>query len=114
MSVAQNRPELIPVDQHTALVAILPDAARDHFHLHANRGLSDEHLSFVEAEWLEICGIDDYTTPWNTFEALSVLDNTFPTARKVLEVPPFEAREDLQRIIEAVTRIRRQDALISA
>ena len=87
---------------------------RLHFHLHANRGLSDEHLSFTEAEWLDICGIDDYTAPWNTFEALSVLDNTFPSARKVLEVPPFEAREDLQRIIEAVTRIRRQDALISA
>jgi hypothetical protein len=85
-----------------------------HFHLHANRGLSDEHLSFVEAEWLDICGVDDYTAPWNTFEALSVLDNTFPTARKVLEVPPIEAREDLQRVVEAISRIRRQEALIRA
>jgi hypothetical protein len=85
-----------------------------HFHLHTNRGLSDEHLSFPEAEWMEICGIDDYTAPWNTFEALSKLDDTFPTASKVMEVPPAEAHENLQRVIEEITRIRRMQSLISA
>ena len=87
---------------------------RLHFHLHTNRGLSDEHLSFLEAEWMDICGVDDYTAPWNTFEALSVLDNNFPTARKLMEVPPGEAHENLQRVIEEITRIRRMETQISA
>lgn len=85
-----------------------------HLHLHTNRGLSDEHLSFIEGEWLEICDMDDYTAPWNTFQALSVLDSLFPDALKIMEVPPQEGRENLQRVIEEITRIRRQEALISA
>lgn len=85
-----------------------------HFHLHTNRGLSDEHLSFTEAEWMEICNIDDYTTPWNTFEALSVLDSSFPAANKVMEVPPSEAKENLQRVIEEMIRVRHMQTQISA
>jgi sugar phosphate isomerase/epimerase len=85
-----------------------------HFHLHTNRGLSDEHLSFMQGEWLEICAMDDYTAPWNSYQALSVLDNSFPTAFKIMEVPPQEGRENLQRVIEEISRIRRQEALISA
>ncbi|PUB79349.1 MAG: hypothetical protein DBO99_04345 [gamma proteobacterium symbiont of Ctena orbiculata] len=87
---------------------------RLHFHLHTNRGLSDEHLSFVEAEWMELCDIDEYTAPWNSFEALSIIEQRFPDARKVMEVPPGEARENLQRVIEEIGHIGRRDRKKSA
>lgn len=87
---------------------------RLHFHLHTNRGLSDEHLSFLEAEWMDLCGMDEYTAPWNSFEALSMIEQRFPAARKVMEVPPTEARENLQRVIEELERTGQQSALISA
>ncbi|MEJ2619399.1 MAG: hypothetical protein P8163_03885 [Candidatus Thiodiazotropha sp.] len=41
-----------------------------HFHLHANRGLSDDHLSFIEAEWLDIIKADRYTAPLKSLEAI--------------------------------------------
>ncbi len=85
-----------------------------HFHLHTNRGISDEHLSFAEAEWMEITGIDEYTTPWNSFEALSAIDEYFPSARKVMEVPTSEAKENLQHVIDAVNQIRKRQQPISA
>jgi DNA-directed RNA polymerase subunit F len=76
-----------------------------HFHLHSNRGLSDEHLSFLEAEWQGLCNMDDYTAPWNSYEALTILEQRFPHARKVMEVDPSEARENLQRVIEEISRL---------
>ncbi|MES9993679.1 MAG: hypothetical protein ABW098_17150 [Candidatus Thiodiazotropha sp.] len=87
---------------------------RLHFHLHTNRGLSDEHLSFIEAEWMEICNIDEYTAPWNSFEALSILEQRFPHARKVMEVPPGEARENLQRVIQQFDHAGEVDSKESA
>jgi hypothetical protein len=87
---------------------------RLHFHLHTNHGLSDEHLSFLQAEWLELCNIDEYTAPWNSFEALSILEQRFPDARKVMEVPPGEARENLHLVIEKIGRFGNQDSRISA
>lgn len=85
-----------------------------HFHLHTNRGISDEHLSFVEADWMEITGIDEYTAPWNSFEALSAIDEYFPSARKVMEVPTSEAKVNLQHVIDAVNQARRRQQPISA
>ncbi len=85
-----------------------------HFHLHTNRGLSDEHLSFLEAEWMDCCEPDGYTAPWNSFEALAVIEERFPLARKVMEVPPGEARENLRRVIEEIDRIRGRELPISA
>ena len=87
---------------------------RLHFHLHTNRGLSDEHLSFLDAEWIGLCELDEYTAPWNSFEALAILEQRFPDARKVMEVQPSEARENLQRVLEEIDRIGRRNALISA
>jgi hypothetical protein len=77
---------------------------RLHFHLHTNHGLSDEHLSFLQADWLELCKIDEYTAPWNSFEALSILEQRFPDARKLMEVPPGEARENLHHVLEKIAR----------
>ncbi len=87
---------------------------RLHFHLHTNRGLSDEHLSFLDAEWVGLCELDEYTAPWNSFEALSMLEQRFPQARKVMEVQPSEARENLQRVLEEIDRIGRRHAQVSA
>jgi hypothetical protein len=48
-------------------LALLGDLAaaglRLHFHLHANRGLADEHLSFIEAERIGITGPDAFAGP---------------------------------------------------
>ncbi|MGD9165030.1 MAG: hypothetical protein PVF13_09760, partial [Chromatiales bacterium] len=96
------------------LVELKRVGKRLHFHLHTNRGLSDEHLSFLEAEWMELCNMDEYTAPWNSFEALSLLEQRFPDARKVMEVPTSEARENLQRVIEEIDRIGRRGTPISA
>jgi hypothetical protein len=87
---------------------------RLHFHLHTNRGLSDEHLSFLDAEWIGLCDIDEYTAPWNSFEALTILQQRFPEAHKVMEVQPSEARENLRRVLQEIDRISRRAALISA
>ncbi|MEJ2453622.1 MAG: hypothetical protein P8103_05640 [Candidatus Thiodiazotropha sp.] len=85
-----------------------------HFHLHTNRGLSDEHLSFVEADWMGFCDIDDYTAPWTSFEALAEIERRFPRACKVMEVQASEAPENLQRVIEEMERLRLTHGLISA
>lgn len=77
-----------------------------HFHLHANRGLADEHLSFPEAERMGATAADDYTTPWNSFAALAVIEQRFPNARKVFEVPSSQAFENYQRVSEQIMRIR--------
>ena len=82
-----------------------------HFHLHTNRGLSDEHLSFLEAEWLGIIETDSYTNPYNTFEAVELIDREFPESRKLMEVPPQEAVENLRMISEEIDRIRRHSQL---
>ncbi len=87
---------------------------RLHYHLHTNRGLSDEHLSFLEAEWMDCCEADGYTAPWNSFEALAAIEERFPEARKVMEVPPAEAGENLRRVIEEIDRIRERRLPISA
>jgi sugar phosphate isomerase/epimerase len=85
-----------------------------HFHLHTNRGLSDEHLSFVEAEWMGFCATDEYTAPWTSFEALAEIERRFPHAHKVMEVQASEARENLQRVIEVMEHLSLRDASISA
>jgi hypothetical protein len=77
-----------------------------HFHLHANRGLSDEHLSFIEAEWLDIVKADSFTTPLNSFEAIELIDTQFPDSRKLMEVPTHEAIENLQKVTQEVEQIR--------
>ena len=86
------------------------DGLELHFHLHANNGLADEHLSFQEAERLGLTAADHFTAPWDSFEALSVLDQRFPRARKVFEVPPAQALENQERVSEWITRLRSNDA----
>lgn len=82
------------------------DTKKIHFHLHTNRGLSDEHLSFIEAEWLNIIKPDSYTSPMNSFEAIEQIDQQFPESRKLMEAPPQEAIENLRAVADEVEQIR--------
>jgi hypothetical protein len=95
-------------------LAFLDDLCADgfklHFHLHANRGLADEHLSFQEAERLGATAADHFTAPWDGFEALSVIDQRFPDARKVFEIPPHQALSNLERVNESISRLRTHEA----
>jgi hypothetical protein len=75
----------------TFLQELEENHTRIHFHLHANRGLSDEHLSFVEAESLGINGPDEFTGKWDYFTVMNEIDWRFPESRKVFEVPADEA-----------------------
>jgi hypothetical protein len=96
----------------TAWLAFLENLKRRrkkiHFHWHTNSGLSDEHLSFLEAEWLDIIKADSYTLPMTTFEALELIDRNFPESRKLMEVPAQEAIENLRLVVEEITQIRLQ------
>ncbi|MCG7927872.1 MAG: hypothetical protein JAY67_20325, partial [Candidatus Thiodiazotropha taylori] len=85
-----------------------------HFHLHTNRGLSDEHLSFIEAEWLDIIKADSFTFPLNSFEAIERIDSRFADSRKLMEVPTHEAVENLRKVVEEIERIRQLKQLRSA
>jgi sugar phosphate isomerase/epimerase len=78
---------------------------RLHFHLHANRGLSDEHLSFVTAERLGITGADGFTGNIDYYEALGEIAKRFPTASKVFEVPAGEAEANLDLVRERLAAI---------
>ena len=64
---------------------------RLHFHLHANNGLADQHLSFVEAEEQGLNTADSYTLKWDYFAAMAQLQQHFPECRKVFEVKPHYA-----------------------
>jgi hypothetical protein len=93
------------LDQWLAFLQELQDnETRIHFHLHANRGLSDEHLSFVKAESLGINGADEFTGKWDYFTVMNELDWRFPDSHKVFEVPVDEALVNLALIEERLYR----------
>lgn len=75
---------------------------RIHFHLHANNGLADQHLSFVEAEVSGMNRVDSYTLKWDYFEAMAELREHFPTSRKVFEVKPWYALDNMALVMERV------------
>ena len=74
-----------------------------HFHLHANNGLADQHLSFVESETLGLNAADDYTQAWDYFTAIAELHRQFPDNRKVFEVKPALALENMERVMQHQT-----------
>jgi hypothetical protein len=88
------------------LLELTREKRKIHFHLHTNRGLQDEHLSFIEAEWLDIIKPDSFTDPLNSFEAIELIDEQFPDSRKLMEVPASEAFENLHRVADEVSQIR--------
>jgi sugar phosphate isomerase/epimerase len=73
-----------------------------HFHLHANRGLRDEHLSFLAAEQLGIAGGDAYTDGLSYYQALAAIAERFPRSPKVFEVPAQEALANLDHVLARI------------
>lgn len=66
-----------------------------HFHLHANSGVLDEHLSLQQAQAEGHTGPDEFTGGRDFFSLLAQLDQAFPEARKIFEVPPEQAEENM-------------------
>ncbi|MEB4589467.1 hypothetical protein VSS37_00605 [Candidatus Thiothrix sp. Deng01] len=75
---------------------------RLHFHLHANNGLADQHLAFVESENLGLNKADDYTQTGDYFAAIASLHQQFPDSRKVFEVKPALALENMELVMARV------------
>jgi sugar phosphate isomerase/epimerase len=72
---------------------------RLHFHLHANQGLTDEHLALAEARSLAVCGPDGYFNAYGYPGAYAVIGRRFPDAVKVFEVKPDQAIANLEAAI---------------
>ena len=73
-----------------------------HFHLHANNGLADQHLAFTEAEPQGFTQADSYTEERDYFQVLQTLQQQFPNSRKVFEVKPLLATQNMQRVMQAL------------
>ncbi|MEZ5454086.1 MAG: hypothetical protein R3E93_14900 [Thiothrix sp.] len=72
---------------------------RLHFHLHANNGLADQHLAFVESESLGLNRADDYIQAGDYFVAIARLHQQFPESHKVFEVKPVLALENMALVM---------------
>ena len=59
-----------------------------HFHLHANRGLNDEHLSLMEAKEMGFDGNDGVFSDLNYEDMFLEIFEKFPDERKIFEVKP--------------------------
>jgi sugar phosphate isomerase/epimerase len=81
--------------------------ARIHFHLHANGGLNDDHLSFPAADRLCITGPDGYTGPWDSYEAMAEIAARFPASIKVFEVPAGEAIANRDHVLGRIAALAR-------
>lgn len=82
------------------------EGLRLHFHLHANRGLGDEHLSFITAERLGITRPDVFTGVLDYYQGLAEIAVRFPTASKVFEVPWQEAEENLDHVLGRISMVQ--------
>lgn len=71
---------------------------RPHFHLHANAGLTDEHLSLAEAQTRGICGPDGYFNAYGYPEAYRLIGRRFPDAVKVFEVKAERAIANIEAL----------------
>ncbi len=80
---------------------LVTQGIRLHFHLHANGGLTDEHLSLAEAKTLGICGPDGYFNAYGYPEAYRIIGQRFPSAVKVFEVKPEQAIANIEALAAA-------------
>lgn len=74
-----------------------------HFHLHANRGLRDEHLSFIEMEELGFDGNDQHFSILTYAQMLRYITEVFPAERKIFEVKPHYALSNINWVNEALS-----------
>ncbi|KOR33494.1 hypothetical protein TI05_00630 [Achromatium sp. WMS3] len=69
-----------------------------HIHLHANSGLSDEHLSIMEAQERDLLKPDNFFNPYGYPDAFWVIEERFPMVTKVFEVGPKLAVANMQAV----------------
>ena len=70
-----------------------------HFHLHANSGLNDEHLSFVDVRQMGSQNGDSYLGHLDYFSALDCIRTRFPDSRKVFEVKESVALDNMDLVM---------------
>ncbi len=70
-----------------------------HLHLHANRGLIDEHLSLIEANKMGYEGKDGVFSDLNYEQMFLEIFDKFPDERKIFEVKPNLAVENRNHIL---------------
>lgn len=70
-----------------------------HFHLHNNAGIQDDHLSFVEAQELRLNTPDYFTKSLNYLLAIQQIHHLFPQSRKVFEVKPEYALQNMEYVL---------------
>jgi sugar phosphate isomerase/epimerase len=87
---------------------------RLHVHLHANGGLGDDHLSFLEAERLGITGPDSFTGDLDYYQGLAEIARRFPSSIKVFEVPAGEAQENLDHVLGRIVAVKSVEDSIAA
>ncbi len=73
-----------------------------HFHLHANRGLRDEHLSFVEMEEMGFDGDDRVFSDMTYAQMLREIARFFPKERKIFEVKSEYALKNMAWVRETL------------
>lgn len=76
---------------------------RLHMHCHMNSGLADQHLSYPNAERRGVGGRDAFTGALDDIQCLAHLIERFPTADKIFEVPPEEALENLDWVLDRLS-----------
>lgn len=84
------------------LTSLVADDFRLHFHLHANQGLGDDHMSFVKAQQMGITAPDSYTGERDYFQHLGDIAMRFPNSTKVFEVPAGEALANMDLVMQYV------------
>jgi len=83
----------------------MDNGARRDFHLHANRGLNDEHPSFPAADRLGITGVDGCTGPWGGDQTLAEIAGRFSTAIKVFVVPAGETLGNRDHVLGRIAAL---------
>jgi len=74
-----------------------------HFHLHTNRGLADEHLSLVEMWQMGFDANDGIFSDLTYVEMIQALHQSFPLARKIFEVKPQFALQNMHSILDHIS-----------
>jgi len=84
-----------------------------HFHLHANQGLDDDHLSLAEAAALGITSADGYYNAHGYPGAYWLIEQHFPEAVKVFEVKAEHAISNLESVVAAGLSRKSNDLAIA-
>lgn len=80
------------------LLALKGKGYKLHFHLHQNRGLYDEHLSFKEAKERDLIDPDSVFSDLSYPQMFEKVFSTFPQERKIFEVRPNEAIDNYETL----------------